>query len=269
MDKNTVILCQNINTVINKRNIFKNLDEQYMTGILLDSEIMNLFWALKSFYTYYFRAIRYLYRQEGRKIHTPKQLFEEAKKDGKISVGDSWLLYIEYMNVFFNLEDEQEKTKLAKEIIEKFRSCVYKSCDEFCNPERQEIFDKSVNLIIKSYKEDFELDNSKPIYEAKEIGITERSYEIIMRTFRANPSIKNVWMHGSRAYGTSTYASDIDLIIDCLEEDYKGIINQLNDLSVPYFFDCKFLYDKQFYDYIKTIQLLGTKRIYCSNDFKT
>ncbi len=277
MDNNIIILCQKISTVRYRKKFFQNLDKQYMSGVLPDTEIMELFLALKDFYTYYFRAIKFLYRMEGRRIHMPKQLFQEAQKDKKISFGDAWLLYIEYMNEFlyieymnefFNLQDKKQTMEQAKNIIEQFRSYVYKSCDEFCNPKRLELYENTIDKIIKLKKDNITLDNNKPIYQAKEIGISERSYEIIMRTFRANSCIKNVWLHGSRAYNTGTYASDLDLIIDCPKEKYDDIINQLNNLSVPYFFDCKNLYDSACLHHIQITQILGTKKIYCAEDIK-
>jgi predicted nucleotidyltransferase len=167
---------------------------------------------------------------------------------------------MEHMNVFYDKQNTDVKYKLMLYIVDNFTQAIQDVCLFVNNDERKE-FIKQFKPIIDNYqKEDICLADNLPTYDYREIGISEKSYKILIKFFSSIKNLKSVWIHGSRAYNAGTYASDIDIIIDCPEEKYDDIVNQLNNLSVPYWFDCKNLYNSTYLNYLKITQIIGTKK---------
>ncbi len=72
-------------------------------------------------------------------------------------------------------------------------------------------------------------------------GIYDKSYLLILETFKEFPKIEKVILFGSRAMGNYKKGSDIDLAILGKTVDFETITRlhgQLNEqLSIPYFVD--------------------------------
>jgi uncharacterized protein len=80
-----------------------------------------------------------------------------------------------------------------------------------------------------------------PPTTASELGISERSFEIICRVLRDVPQIEHAFVFGSRAKGTYKKGSDIDIALagegvsEALAMDVSGRLNESEPL--PYFVD--------------------------------
>jgi len=72
-------------------------------------------------------------------------------------------------------------------------------------------------------------------------GIYEKSYSLIIRSFREYPKIEKVYIFGSRAMGNYKPGSDIDIAIFGEEIDFEitsSLFRKLNeDILTPYFID--------------------------------
>jgi uncharacterized protein len=76
---------------------------------------------------------------------------------------------------------------------------------------------------------------------ATELGLSERSFEIICRVMRDIPQIERAFVFGSRAKGTYKKGSDIDIALvgegvgEALAMDVSGRLNEYE--ALPYFVD--------------------------------
>lgn len=74
-------------------------------------------------------------------------------------------------------------------------------------------------------------------------GLSKKELEAIRSVFLSYPKVESVKIFGSRAKGNYRPNSDIDLVIignvDQLEAE--EILNELDDLPLPYLFDVKAL----------------------------
>ena len=72
-------------------------------------------------------------------------------------------------------------------------------------------------------------------------GIYEKSYSLILESFKQFPEIEQAYIFGSRAMGNYKKGSDIDLAIIGTEIDFEttsrlhGKLNE--ELPIPYFID--------------------------------
>ena len=72
-------------------------------------------------------------------------------------------------------------------------------------------------------------------------ALTERELKLITQVFRRHPEVVAVRVFGSRAKGTHTPRSDVDLAVWC-DVDAIGaeaISAELDELPLPYHFDVK------------------------------
>ncbi|ARC83465.1 nucleotidyltransferase domain protein [Clostridium argentinense CDC 2741] len=72
-------------------------------------------------------------------------------------------------------------------------------------------------------------------------GINEKVYESLIKYFRDNSKIQKVILFGSRAKGTETINSDIDICIECTKENRGTIVEEINDIIGIYSCDIVFL----------------------------
>ena len=90
-------------------------------------------------------------------------------------------------------------------------------------------------------------------------GLTERDMQTLREIFDQYPEVKTVVVFGSRAKGTFTVGSDIDLaIMDRLrnEDIIRRIKGALDDSTLPYFVDIvgyNFLQDPAFKEHIDRV----------------
>jgi predicted nucleotidyltransferase len=95
--------------------------------------------------------------------------------------------------------------------------------------------------------------------ERNQFGLTVREMLILKSVFAKYPSVKSIIIFGSRAKGTFTTGSDIDLaIMDKLDSDetLPNIKNDFEDSSLPYFIDLvcyPFLTDSDFKKHIDRV----------------
>ncbi len=251
-----------------KYNTFQKLVEDYTLNQYENEKYISpVFWELKSSYIYYYKFLKFLLKQKGVKVLLPKDIIKQAQKENIISDGDVWLSYIEHMNVFYDKQNTDEKYKLMLYIVDNFTQAIQDVCLFVNNDERKE-FIKQFKPIIDNYqKEDICLADNLPTYDYREIGISEKSYKILIKFFSSIKNLKSVWIHGSRAYGTYTNGSDIDIIVDCPIDFYDEFRFAMEFLPIPYYIDCKNINSKKDLTYIKKVQCLCTKKIYCTSNF--
>jgi len=76
--------------------------------------------------------------------------------------------------------------------------------------------------------------------ERNRFGLTARDMQVLKSVFAKYPSVKSIIVFGSRAKGTYSTGSDIDLaIMDNLDSDetVRKIKDDFEDSSLPYFVD--------------------------------
>ena len=77
-------------------------------------------------------------------------------------------------------------------------------------------------------------------------GIKEEQWDMLCNVFANNPKIEKVILFGSRAKGTYKPFSDVDITLvgdDLSSDDLADIMNEVDDLLLPYMFDIS-LYHK-------------------------
>jgi predicted nucleotidyltransferase len=69
-------------------------------------------------------------------------------------------------------------------------------------------------------------------------GISNKSYNLMLKAFKDNKSIIRVILFGSRAIGNYKKGSDIDLIVEYKDGKNNSLATILNqELPIPYYFD--------------------------------
>lgn len=74
-------------------------------------------------------------------------------------------------------------------------------------------------------------------------GLSKEELALINTVFQNESGISEVILYGSRAKGSHTTASDIDLALVGIDDDLKAaaIAEQLDELPLPYTFDVRSL----------------------------
>lgn len=74
-------------------------------------------------------------------------------------------------------------------------------------------------------------------------GLTEAEWGLIRDVLAAHPEISGALLFGSRAKGTASPASDIDLALEGVDDPLRAeaVAAELEDLPLPYRFDVKAL----------------------------
>jgi predicted nucleotidyltransferase len=69
-------------------------------------------------------------------------------------------------------------------------------------------------------------------------GISNKSYNLMLKAFKDNTSIIRVVLFGSRAMGNYKKGSDIDLMVEYKNNKNNRLATILNqELPIPYYFD--------------------------------
>jgi len=95
---------------------------------------------------------------------------------------------------------------------------------------------------------------------ASTTGLPAETIERIQQVFAAHPEIERVCLYGSRAKGDYRDGSDIDLAImgDALSPgSLPGIVNELDDLLLPYKIDLCLFHQIENADLVAHIQRVG------------
>ena len=77
----------------------------------------------------------------------------------------------------------------------------------------------------------------------KRIGLSDSELDLIRRTLSRHREVSGAVLFGSRAKGTASASSDIDLAIEGIDDELRAeaISRELEDLPLPYRFDVKAL----------------------------
>ena len=75
------------------------------------------------------------------------------------------------------------------------------------------------------------------------VGLTSHELELIRSVAARYPHLSGVILFGSRAKGTATPSSDVDLALEGVDDalEAERIAGELEDLPLPYRFDVKAL----------------------------
>lgn len=236
--------------------------ERYEKEKMTYEESYNYFMTIKSYFNFYWKYLQYLYKKDGVKLTFPREIISRARRDNLISDANVWLEYIDDFNRFWLEFNADIKQKMLEDFLKKYYTKI-ETIHDFAHTQEREAFMREYQPVEEEImQEKLFLDEGEPVYSAEVVGITERSYEKLMDYFKSKSEIARVWAHGSRLYNTSARGSDLDLIIDCPEENWKTICRELINLPVPYIIDMKNLNIATEVPYIKSIMYLGTKKIY-------
>lgn len=74
-------------------------------------------------------------------------------------------------------------------------------------------------------------------------GYSKREIELIRGVLARHPAISRAILFGSRAKGTASPASDVDLALEGIDDPLQAeaIASELDELALPYRFDVKAL----------------------------
>ncbi len=251
-----------------KLEVFKEYDESFLSASMPEDVIPKYFWSLKSLLGFYCKYIRYIYKTRGIFLHTPVEILVQAGKDGTITDSDVWLEYTKWVNHCLGIEDAEQRKNMMLEILDKFRAKVDSMLLLVHSDANIKLMKDNDELYQQLCSVRSALSDNKPVYSCEELGITERSYNILLGFFKSYPEIKGVWLHGSRAYGTSDAGSDLDLLLDCEVTAWENVRKEFANLLVPYYIDGKNLRIEETAEYVNSIIPYGTKKIYDSADFQ-
>jgi len=90
-------------------------------------------------------------------------------------------------------------------------------------------------------------------------GLTEAEWALIRGVLAAHPEISGAILFGSRAKGTASPASDIDLALEGIDDPLRAeaVAVELEELPLPYRFDVKALAALQSVPLLDHIQRVG------------
>lgn len=92
-------------------------------------------------------------------------------------------------------------------------------------------------------------------------GLSDQDWRLIREVLARHAGVTGVILFGSRAKGVATPASDIDLVIEGLDDPLQAeaIARELDDLPLPYRFDVKALSDIRSPDLLAHIERVGIR----------
>lgn len=198
---------------------------------------------IKRMFVGYWKFLRDLLKEKNIIEYYPRNIIPLAIKEHIIN--DSALIWIDYIDILNSLiyAENQEKEDLIDKVIKIYPNEVYKIHD-FVSKKMNEC------NIQENLSQNISLPYTKPKYDAKELGIYESSYSLLLNFFKTIPNIKYVWFHGSRAKGNYLPNSDIDLLIDCPLESFEDIKSMINVLRIPYRIDISNIHDTDKKDFL-------------------
>ncbi len=258
----------NILTINDKYETFQNYDKRFLEGTLPDEEFNAYFWSLKSLETFYTKFIRFLYRKKGIYMQSPVEILTRAGKDKLITDADTWLNYTKWVNYCVGIKDAAQKKEAMIRVLEKFRYKIESMHILTESPENKKFLEENEIIFNEICKQELKLPDGPVNYNCEELLIKESSYNILLDYFKSLPQIKRVWLHGSRAQGTSNYGSDLDLLFDCELSAWEEVYSSFGKVLVPYFIDGKSIYVEEQEPFIKCAIHQGIKKIYDIKDFQ-
>ncbi len=97
----------------------------------------------------------------------------------------------------------------------------------------------------------------------KTTGLSEAEMSLICRSLSSHQDVSGAILFGSRAKGTSSPSSDIDLALEGVENEIRAeaIANDLEELPLPYRFDVKAISSIEYAPLREHIERVGI-RIY-------
>ncbi len=251
-----------------KFEIFKDYDSRFVTGKLPDNEFWAYFWSLKSLLFFYCRFIKYVYKKQGIYLDYPIDILVRAGEDGMITDSETWLEYHKFLNHCMSIEDKELRKEAMAKTLDKFRDKVESMLIFMHSDENRKFMQEKKPIFDEICSTEQPLADNPINYSCEELLITDRSYKILLEFFKSYPQIEKVWLHGSRAYGTSGAGSDLDLLFDCDLSAWEEVFLNIEKLLIPYFIDAKNIHDVSREQSIRCLEYWGTKKVYDKKDFQ-
>lgn len=248
---------------------FKSFDKKFCNGKLREDDKIPFLNTIETVVSYYYRYIkRYAQKEKGLRLIELTKVFKYGAEEGIINDADTWLEYIEDSNVYYNTSNPEKKAEIADKMINYYHDKVYSMYENVHTPEHNELMKEYAQTQNALEKAPLNLADNNPVYSPEELDITDRAYKILIEFIKKKPYIKNVWLHGSRIHRDYNRFSDIDLIVDCKAMHFNNFIKGLRNLPIQYYVDAVCLDIPWDLGFVKRVSATGTKKIYCSDDFK-
>ena len=191
-----------------------------------------------------------------------------AGRDGIITDSETWLEYIKEVNHCLSITDQDLRKKAMIKLLDNFRNRIQSMLILMHSLENNKFMEEKKAIYQEICNRELILPDNPVNYSCEDLLITEKSYKMLIDYFRSYPQINRVWIHGSRAYGTSHSTSDLDLLFDCDKTTWEKILNEFDNILIPYFIDGKNIYDKEREPLNKIAMYYGAKKIYDKKDFQ-
>ena len=190
---------------------------------------------IKFLYVFYIKTLRYIFLEDyNYKEFIPRKILSMAASDDYKLINDAelWYDFIDDVNELCQTIEIKKIIDLTKEIVEKYKDAPETAYVNLNSYRQNEDFQESYENEINPDK------LTKPNYKSSDIGISEKSYNILLKYLRQNKELRYLWLHGSRAKGTALKNSDIDCISDIPFEKHNVFLQGLKNLQIPYNVDC-------------------------------
>ena len=238
-DDNKMIIYGSIQAFEDKIRAFNVYNKQFEENKLDESMYFDFLTAIEGVVNFYYRYIKRYYKIIKREnLIKPIDAYNRAKADGFINDADCWIEYISDLNAVLNLDESNPiKKETTRKFLDYYRKKIPLTFEHMRSEENKKILEDCKPIIAEFKNLPIKLSEEKPVYSCEYLGISYESYKIIMDFFKSKPSIKSVWMHGSRVHGDAESGSDIDMFIDCPLEDTEKIKEEIEALPIPYLCD--------------------------------
>ena len=242
--------------------LYKKLIKEYDKNSSNNIIVLDIMNCTNHLYTYYWKYISDIYKEQNKFFTFPREIINNALNGNVISVKMKFLL--EYIDDYssYVMASKNEHIKIAHKIVNKYRK-KFPLMTELMHSKKITTFMKQYEPLTRDfYESELILDNTQPKYISDELGISEKSYRILIEFFKSNSYIKSVWLYGSRLYGGYSKGSDIDLIIDCPIDKSQELTNDILALPIPYFVDFLNINNINNRFFLQAVANKGTKKIY-------
>jgi predicted nucleotidyltransferase len=241
---------------------YKNLTYLLDKDLNDETTIKEVYSSMLVVFKLYYKLIRQEFRDNNESYSLPREIFLEAGRRGYEKFSKIWLKFIDLLNIQAQEINKEEKTKIKKFVIESFKGKFYLMLDYVQRYVGMELLEETFKYCENLAFDEKPLLGVDSISTYEEIGISEKSYYRIINYFKSNPLIKNVWIYGSRVYGTAEKGSEIDMVVDAPADKIIEIKRELSELVIPHYIDSKCLNDESDKPFIAIVVPRGIKKIY-------
>lgn len=241
---------------------FQKLSALYSRNALKTPELrQDMLNVIKSCWGVYWKILRDFLQDRNINLYLPREIFIAAEKEKIIDDAKVWISYIDDLNALLKTEDSVEKKYIVNKIFHDYRKPlekVKKFLDLYFA--KFHISEQILPFVPES------LPDNNPVYSGDYIGLSKESYNLLLDFFKHTSEIKNVWVHGSRAFGNPRISADIDLIVDSPLNSFERLQNSFSKIQIPQNIDCTNVHDKENNDFLYTL-IQRSKKIYRAADF--